>query len=567
MTGTEVRYALGESEPAVGEALEELRDGEVPRRIRARDHTVWRPEPDGIADRLGWLDAPAESRKATDDLVAFARAARQNGLGNVVLLGMGGSSLAPEVFRRVFGVLEGGLDLEVLDSTHPDAVRAVTGRVDLERTLFLVASKSGTTVETRSLFRHFWTRVGDELGAEARASRFAAVTDPGSELADLGDRLGFRRVFLADPDIGGRYSALSAFGLVPASLVGIEPDRLLDRAIDALEPGRTDGRAAADLAGARLGAAIGGLARAGRDKLTVFASPALEPVSAWIEQLVAESTGKDGTGILPVPEGRPASPDVYGDDRAFVYLRLEGEPERDEGVRAIERAGHPVVTLPLADRYDLATHFVVWELATAAAGHLLGIHPFDQPNVEAAKRRAREATDAYREAGSLPGLDAAFEEDGIAVVTDRPADDLEATVVAWLAAAGEGEYVAVQAFVPPTPETSCALEGVRLAIRDRTGRAATWGYGPRFLHSTGQLHKGGPAGGRFLQIVAEGEGDVPIPDDPGSDASSMTFGVLLSAQALGDRRALLEADRSVLRLETGADVHGALERVRAAVES
>jgi len=560
----DVRYDLGgEEERTVGETLEALREARVPARIRTRDHTVWRPDPEEIANRLGWLDAPGALREEARDLAAFAREARADGLVHVVLSGMGGSSLAPEVFRRVFGAGEGALDLEVLDSTHPDTVGEVTRRVDLDRTLFLAASKSGTTAETRSLFRHFWTRVAREIGDDV-GSRFAAVTDPGSELAEVGERLGFRRVFLADPDIGGRYSALSHFGLVPAALVGVDLERLLDRAIAALEPDRIDGGSDADRAGARLGAALGALARAGRDKLTLFASPSLDPVAAWIEQLIAESTGKEGTGVLPVPGGLPAAPEVYGPDRLFVYLRLEDEPERDEGVRALREAGHPVVTLPFADRYDLGTWFVVWELATAVASHLLGVHPFDQPNVEAAKRRAHEATEAYRRDGALPDPEAAFEEDGIAVVTDRAGEGLDVAVAGLLARVGVGSYVSIQAFVPPTPETSCLLEGLRNAIRDATGRAVTWGYGPRFLHSTGQFHKGGFPG-RFLQIVAGWREDVPIPDEPGSDAASMTFGVLVSAQGLGDRQALLDAGHEVLRLETGTDVKGALERIGTAI--
>ncbi|MBW3661211.1 MAG: glucose-6-phosphate isomerase [Gemmatimonadetes bacterium] len=552
---------LGPVRRAAEEAIERLVDGDVVDRIWARDHTVWQPDPEEIENRLGWLDAPAAPPEPVDAAARLLAEAREEGMDRSLLLGMGGSSLAPEVFARVFGPTAEGLDLRILDSTDPAAVRALLDWADPRRTLVVVSSKSGTTVETLSLFRAFWTRAVEELGAET-GSRFAAVTDPGTPLEDTATRLGFRRAFRGDPEVGGRYSALTWFGLAPADLIGVDVDRLLERARSAAEACLASDPV--ENPGASLGAVLGGAAAAGRDKLTLVLSPAIEPFGAWIEQLIAESTGKEGRGILPLRETRPAAPEAYGEDRLFVHLRLEGDTRHDDGMAALERTGHPVVHRDLAGRYDLGREIFAWEFATAVAGHLLGIHPFDQPNVEAAKRRAGERIEAFREAGSLDEPEPDARDGDLAIWAGFPADGLEAAIEGLAARTVADGYVAVQAFLPPTAEIETGLERLTESLRARTGLAVTAAYGPRYLHSTGQLHKGDAGDGVFLMLTAPATADVPIPDQPGSDSASLSFGVLETAQALGDRQALRDAGRVVVRVDLGRRPVEGLRRLAAA---
>jgi transaldolase/glucose-6-phosphate isomerase len=472
-------------------------------------------------------------------LQALAEALHAEDYRDVLLLGMGGSSLAPDVMANVFGGQDlGGLKLAVLDSTDPGAVLAQAERLDPARTLFIVATKSGGTVETLSFFKYFYNWTAEALGADGAGAHFIGITDPGSKLEKLGREFGFREVFLNDPNIGGRYSALSYFGLVPAALVGIDLNQLLERALVQVrncEPAKhpADG----DNDGAWLGAILAELAKVGRDKLTLIVWPALANLGDWLEQLVAESTGKEGRGILPVvgePLGPPA---VYGQDRLFVYLRLKGpdadaEPY-DVSLQALEEAGHPVVRLRLEDLYDLGKQFFLWEFATAVAGHRLDINPFNQPNVEAAKVLARQAVAGYAEKGTLS--------------SDEPAPAEAEALAAFLAPAQAGDYVALQAYLRPTAEVDAALLALRTRIRDRLRLATTVGYGPRFLHSTGQLHKGDAGNGLFIQFTADSPRDVAIPDRAGDGEASMSFGVLELAQALGDKQALEEAGRRVIR--------------------
>lgn len=533
-------------------------------RLWAKDPSLWAPAgeplPPELEDRLGWLDLPDAD---PGELAAFAEEVRRDGLRHAVLLGMGGSSLAPEVFHGVLGTRPGYPDLTVLDSTHPEAVRAV--RQELEatggpaRTLFLVASKSGTTVETLSLFRYFWQEVADATGEPG--GRFVAITDPGTPLAEMAGERGFRRVFLAPPDVGGRYSALSVFGLVPAAVGGLDLGRLFSRLGGLRERLRAP---APENPGLRLAATLAEAAlAAGRDKLTFLSDAALAPLPAWIEQLVAESLGKDGRGIVPVAGEPVLGPGAYGPDRLFVSLEVDesggedGEGGRStrsgaESLDALAAAGHPVVRIALPDRHDLGGAMLLWEMATAAAGAALGVHPFDQPDVELAKRRAKEA---------MAG------EGGVAGVEEVPVYDeerLRRAVAEWLGDAGAASgghenglpYVALQAFLPPTPEIDHDLRELRLLVADRRGLATTAGYGPRFLHSTGQLHKGGPATGLFLQLVDEPAAEVPVP------GAGHGFGELIRAQAVGDYRALAEAGRRVLRVQLGRDRAGGLARLQ-----
>ena len=534
-------------------ALEQERAME---RMWDRDHTLWKEEPGEIVDRLGWLRCPTAMADRLPEITAFAGEVRAAGHTRALLLGMGGSSLAAEVLRSTFGVREGCLDLRMLDSTNPDAVRAIARELDPASTLFIAATKSGSTVETISLLKYFYRRAAAALGAEAAGAHFAAITDPGSGLADMGAELGFRHIFLNDPEIGGRYSALSCFGLVPAALIGVDLEGLLRRAADAAAPGCTTGLL--------LGAALGAGARCGRDKLTLICSPSIAGLGAWIEQLVAESTGKEGRGILPVEGEEPGPPGSYGKDRLFVYLRLRGDHSRDREMEALAAAGLPVVRLDLNDRCDLGGAFFHWEIGTSLAAHCLRVNPFDQPDVEAAKALARTMADAFRGQGRLPSREPVVEEDGLTVYGEAPASSLTAALQHLLTSgrrAGGPGYIALQAYLCPGPRTEAALQELRLALRQRTRLATTIGYGPSFLHSTGQLHKGDAGKGLFIQLTCDPAADVPIPDEPRADASTMSFGVLAAAQAMGDRQALVDAGRRVLRIHLGKDAHAGLRQV------
>ena len=548
--GQKESASLGIYGSAVEAALASLDEQKVADRIWRRDHTLWKPDPGEIANRLGWLETAAAMREQVGPLEELAQALEQEGYTDVLLLGMGGSSLAPEVFGSVFGGPgQGRLRLAVLDSTDPGAVLAHTDRLDPARTLFVVATKSGGTVETMSFFKHFYNWTSRALGAHKTGEHFVAITDPGSGLAALAVRHNFRRVFLNDANIGGRYSALSYFGLVPAALAGVEVGRLLDRALDMAERcGPAEAAANGENPGLWLGAVLAELARAGRDKVTFVASPPLASFADWVEQLIAESTGKEGKGILPVVGEPLGPPSVYGNDRLFVYLRLDGDEIStevyDPAVQSLEDTGHPVVRLRVRDAYDLGGQFFLWEFATAVAGYRLGINPFDQPDVEAAKALARKVVAAYGATGKLP--------------EEEPAPLTPAALTRFLLSAQAGDYVALQAYVQPADDHDAALQALRTLIRDQLRLATTVGYGPRFLHSTGQLHKGDAGNGLFIQFTADHPQDVAIPNTAGSSDSAISFGVLEMAQALGDKQALEQAGRRVIRFHLGENVSGGL---------
>ena len=516
---------LGGFRPIVEDELTRLRGLDVVERIWRGDHTVWKPSPDEITDRLGWLTLPGDMASEASALTAFADDARRDGCTHVVLLGMGGSSLGPELLRQTFGSAPGHPEMIVLDSTVPGWVRDVVDRIDSARTLFLVSSKSGTTVEPNVLYSYFRALVDGAVGCDRARMSFAAVTDPGTALEELASREGFRRVFHGNPDVGGRYSILSNFGLVPAALMGIDVGKMLDRASRmrdaclAADPG--------DNPGAVLGASIGRLALEGRDKLTIFASPSIAGFGLWVEQLVAESLGKEGRGVVPVAGEAPLGPNAYGDDRLFVHLRLEGGDNSpvDEALEGLARSGQPVVRLDLGDIFDLAAEVFRWELAVAVAGVVLEVNPFDQPDVQAAKDMTNSVLAEFERSGSLPDAPETM-----------PAADL-------LSLVRPGDYVAIMAYAHQSPELDAAVDDLRRALMTRFRVATTMGYGPRFLHSTGQLHKGGPSSGLFLQLVDDTGADVDIPGQPYS------FGVLSSAQALGDLRALKAAGRRVCRTD------------------
>ncbi len=502
-------------------------------------------------------------QKRLSEIAAVVEGVRADGFNFALLLGMGGSSLAPEVFRKVFGAAEGFLDLAVLDSTDPGAVLAFAERLDLGRTLFIVSTKSGGTVETFSFMKYFYNLVAENLGAEEAGKHFLAITDPGSALADLAREHHFRHTFLNDPEIGGRYSALSCFGLVPSALIGMDVKRFLDRAATAaaVEFAGTGG----EMNGVVLGAFLGELAAQGRDKLTFVFSPRLAAFGDWVEQLLAESLGKEGEGILPVVGEEIGPPVVYGDDRLFCSIRLAGEVTGEALLAALAETGYPVVDIELADPFDLGGQCFFWEMTTAVAGWRLAINPFDQPDVEAAKILARQMIAEYRKKGAMPTETPSLKGAGLSVYGVVTAGKPEEVLAAFFAQAKPGAYAALQAYLTPSPGMDEALQRLRMRIRDRFHLVTTVGYGPRFLHSTGQLHKGDAGYGLFIQFTADDPLDTPIPDELGRPESALTFGILKQAQVFGDRQALLNAGRRAIRIHLHGDAAGGLARLTAAL--
>jgi glucose-6-phosphate isomerase len=519
----------------------------VAERLREGDATLWAPPgtPE-VANRLGWLTIAERMLAELGAVELFAAEARDDGLRDIVLLGMGGSSLAPEVLRHSFGHRESGPRLHVLDSTDTARIRAIEGAVDLKSTLFVVSSKSGGTIEPLSLFAHFFSLVDD-------GKQFAAITDPGSGLEKLAAEQGFRHTFAGDPNIGGRYSALSAFGIVPAALMGVDVRSLLEGAAGAWETELSDadaGASAPSAAGVWLGAALSALCRAGRDKLTFVIAETLPGLGLWLEQLVAESTGKHGTGILPVAEEPLGEPGVYGDDRVFAYLPDVSAPDPELGARvqALADAGHPLITIPTRGPGDLGRVFLLAELAVAVTGWGLEINPFDQPNVQQAKDATKRVLADYEASHQLPAV----------------ADAEQAALHSLLLDSAPPQYVAIMAYSEPLTEFDEAMAELRVAIRQATKATTTFGYGPRFLHSTGQFHKGGPKVGRFLQLLHDGPADVEIPGAP------YTFTTLKRAQAIGDLQTLRElglpAERLTLQGGAGGNPVDALRALTATIK-
>jgi transaldolase/glucose-6-phosphate isomerase len=553
-----------ELEKAVGASLESWRNDAKVRRLWAGDARLWTSSDE--AKWLGWLDIAKEEQGRIDSLSSLAKDIQRQGFTHILLLGMGGSSLGPEVFARTFGRQQDRPELLVLDSTDPAQIRTIESKIDPARTLFIVSSKSGSTLEPNILKQYFFECAKRAVSAKGVGSHFIAITDPGSQMQKIAERDRFCHIAFGIPSIGGRYSVLSDFGLVPAAVMGLDIGRLLD-ATQTMVRSCAANVPPADNPGAMLGTILGVLGKSGSDKVTIVASPGIADFGAWLEQLLAESTGKHGKGLIPV-DGEPLGTQVYGQDRLFVYMRLTGEADvrQDEAIAEVERAGHPVVRIAVTDRYHIGQEFFRWEFATAVAGSILGINPFDQPDVEASKDKTRELTAAYERTGELTPETPFVEENGLSVFSDknnREAVGRASTVAACLAAhlgrIRDGDYCALLAYVERNDRHRDALQEIRVLIRDHKRVATCLGFGPRFLHSTGQAYKGGPNTGVFLQITCDDPADLPVPD------RKYTFGVVKAAQARGDFDVLAERGRRVLRVHLGPHVAAGLTTLKDAV--
>lgn len=534
-------------------------------RLWQGDATLWTN--DDESKWLGWLRVVDDQRKNIQPLVEVAADAAKAGFTHALLLGMGGSSLCPEVHKITFGKQAGHPELHVLDSTDPAQIKAIEGQVDLAQTLFIVASKSGSTLEPNIFKQYFYSRAQEIVGKEKAGERFIAITDPGSKMQQVAERDHFRKIFFGVPSIGGRYSALSNFGMVPAAVMGLDLRKFLDRTEEMVQACGPDVPADQN-PGAVLGAILGTLGNLGRNKVTIITSPGIHDLGAWLEQLLAESTGKQGKGLIPVDREELSSPDVYGDDRVFAYLRLASESDSQQAskIAALRQAGQPVVEIELSDVYDIGQEFYRWEIATAVAGSILGINAFNQPDVEASKVVTRQLTEAYEKTGSLPAETPIYEENGIKLFTDeRNAANLKrlagtdtsltGILRAHLGQLGAGDYMALLAFIEMNAQHESQLQRIRHAVRDTKHVATCLGFGPRFLHSTGQAYKGGPNSGVFMQITCDDAVNLPVPEQ------KYTFGIVKAAQARGDFQVLAERQRRALRVHLPANVAVGLTKV------
>ena len=555
---------------AVDQGIDDWRANGKVRRLWQHDASLWTGTDE--ASWLGWLGITDDQIAHNDSLRKVAEDAKARSFDHILLLGMGGSSLCPDVLRMTYGKVAGYPELHVLDSTDPAQVKAAEKAIDLAKTLFIVSSKSGSTLEPNIFKQYFFDRVKHTIGADKAGSRFIAITDPGSKMQGVAEGDHFRHIFYGLPSIGGRYSALSNFGMVPAAAMGLDTKKFLSRTEEMVQ-------ACASCVpleenpGVVLGIILGSAAKAGRDKVTIITSPGISDLGAWLEQLLAESTGKQGKGIVPVDREDLGEPDKYGKDRVFAYLRLEGEADaqQDAKVAAIEKAGHPVVRIAVADTYDLGQEFFRWEIATAVAGSIIGINAFNQPDVEASKIATRNLTSEYEKTGSLPAEKPILEDKGIKLFTDEKNADalakaagsdktLAGYLKAHLSRIKAGDYFAILGYIQMDAEHEKALQGIRMNVRDTKHVATCLGFGPRFLHSTGQAYKGGPNTGVFLQITCDDAADLPVPEQ------KYTFGIVKAAQARGDFQVLVERDRRALRVHLGKDLKTGLATLAAAIK-
>jgi glucose-6-phosphate isomerase len=554
---------------AVMAALDEWQQTHKTERLWNRDASLWTASDE--AQWLGWLGIVGDQLANLAPLTQLAADVRAAGFTHALLLGMGGSSLCPEVLRLTFGTIAGHPELHVLDSTDPAQIRSIESRLDLSRTVFIVSSKSGSTLEPNIFKQYFFERAGAVVGRDEVGRRFIAITDPGSSMQQVAERDGFRHISFGVPTIGGRYSALSAFGMTPAAVMGLDVPQLLHRAEQMVRACGPD-VPAPDNPGVVLGTILGVLARRGRDKVTLVASPGISDLGAWLEQLLAESTGKDGKGLIPVDREVVGPPAVYGSDRLFVYLRLESAPSaaQDEALDALERAGQPVVRIALDEPYSLGEEFFRWEMATAVAGAVIGIDAFNQPDVEASKIATRRLTEEFERTGRLPAEEPVLESDGIKLFADQGnaaalqtvvgrAPSLDSYIAAHLNRLSGGDYFALLAYLEMSHDNAASLQTLRGIVRDARRVATCVGFGPRFLHSTGQAYKGGPNSGVFLQITCDDAVDLHVP------GQAYTFGVVKAAQARGDFQVLAERGRRALRVHLGSDTAKGLMRLEEAV--
>lgn len=543
-------FELGPLTDRVNRAIEEAVADDVVGRIWRKDASLWKSDDDSvriIKNSLGWLTVADEMIGVADELIEFADSIRSRSFRHVMVCGMGGSSLCPEVLARTFGPQAGFPELVVLDSTDPDVVASFAERIDVEHCLFVIASKSGSTTEPKVFYKYWYDEVSKR--SENPGDNFIAITDPGSPLVETASELKFQRTFLNQPDIGGRYSALSYFGMVPAALMGLDVRKFLERAKSA-----RSGNAAVEL-----GTILGECANAGRDKLTLVIDSSLQTLGLWIEQLVAESTGKESKGILPVNGESLGTPEVYGNDRLFVSISVGAVSEPTSSkLDALVAAGHPIIYRELNETYDLGAEFFVWEFATATAGWRLGINPFDQPNVQEAKDATKEVLSTFQRRGHLEQRSELASDDLLTIYGDEKleAESVVEVLRAHLKTIRAGDYVAFLNYIEETPQIDQMFQDLRTQLRDATRCAVTIGYGPRFLHSTGQLHKGGPDTGVFFQIIADDQSDFAIPGEP------FTFSILKQAQALGDFQALVKRHRRVIGIELGKDTFRSLSHLR-----
>lgn len=555
---------------AVKNAVSEWQAGGKMQRLWQHDASLWTN--DDEANWLGWLDITEEQIAHPVELRNLAKEVWSAGFKDVLLLGMGGSSLCPEVLRMTFGKTAGYPDLHVLDSTDPAQVKAFENKIDIGRSLFIVSSKSGSTLEPNIFKQYFFERTKQAVGADKAGSHFIAITDPGSKMQKVAEGDRFRHIFYGKASIGGRYSALSNFGMVPAAVIGIDTKKFLDRTQEMVRACGASGPVAEN-PGAVLGIILGTAAVAGRDKVTIITSPDISDLGAWLEQLLAESTGKVGKGIIPVDREELASPEQYGNDRVFAYIHTEHGTVVgvDAKVAALEKAGHPVVRISMSDIYDLGAEFFRWEIATAVAGSIIGIDAFNQPDVEASKIATRNLTSEYEKTGSLPAEKPVLENGGVKLFTDEKnstalakAAGGDKTLAGYLKAhlnrIGAGDYFAVLGYVQMNSEHQKSLQAIRHAVRAKKRVATCLGFGPRFLHSTGQAYKGGPNSGVFLQVTCDDAVELPVPEQ------KYTFGVVKAAQARGDFQVLIERGRRALRVHLGRDVNAGLATLTAAVE-
>lgn len=568
---TDFSYRLpGDLSRAVAETLSDWAANNKVKRFWARDASLWTGADEG--KWLGWLSIVEEQLANRARLEKMAAAIRSAGLTHAVLLGMGGSSLCVEVLKLTFGRVPGFPEILVLDSTDPARIRSIEAQLDIAKTVFIVSTKSGSTLEPNIFKQYFFERVKQAVGAEKAGRWFIAITDPGSKMETIAEANKFRDIFHGVPEIGGRYSALSNFGMIPGAMQGVDVPRLLDRAEEMVQACASSVPADQN-PGVVLGAILGAAQRQGRDKVTIIASPKIFDLGAWLEQLLAESTGKQGKGLIPVDREPLGPPEVYGKDRLFAYLRLESAPDvrQDAAVAALESAGHPVVRISLPDVYDIGQEFFRWEIATAVAGSVIGIDAFNQPDVEASKIETRKLTDEYEREGSLPGESPLFTGEGVSLFTDgknaaalRQAAGANPKLWDYLRAhlnrLSAGDYFALLAYIEMNQPHEDALQSIRECVRDKKRVATCLGFGPRFLHSTGQAYKGGPNSGVFLQITCDDARDLPVP------GQKYTFGIVKAAQARGDFQVLAERDRRALRVHLGANLAAGLAGLQAAIQ-